>query len=430
MLQVRISSAIDHDLQNTQFGFRKARSTSTPLACVYRLMERVEASKDPLFLVFLDWEKAFDRVRQDKLLEALSRMGMPSAYIMAVQSLYNNPQFAVRMGTQFSSWRTQQRGIRQGCPLSPYLFIILMTVMFRDIHSELNLDRGRLGGLDYTELLYADDTVLFTTNVNAMNRLLAKIEEHASYYGLNFNKSKCVAFSFHSDKAPTFADGSKVPMQDDVTYLGGVISKTGDIRRLVNRKISSCFGVLSKLNEFWLRSSCPHNFKITVFDAVVRSKLVYGLEGVHLPKSVCAKLDAFQLKGLRKILGMQTTFMNRSNTNQKVFQMASRIKNPSQAPNRDVRSFSNYVQSKQRALLKHTIRAPDSDPLRQCTFLASSSTPILTENRRVGRPRDKWAYSIMEGYYTEMGWGGKTDFKQHWKRECDEIGKLINARIL
>ena len=124
-----------------------------PLACIRRILERAEATKDPVFLVFLDWEKAFDRVRQDKLFEALERMGIPAKYISAIKSLYRDPSFCVKIGDSLSSWRRQVRGIRQGCPLSPYLFIIVMTVMFRDIHDEINLARGRLQGLSFSELM-------------------------------------------------------------------------------------------------------------------------------------------------------------------------------------------------------------------------------------------------------------------------------------
>ena len=183
LLQVRIAHAIDRDIYKTQYGFRKARSTAIPLACIRRILEKAEASKDPIHLVFLDWEKAFDRVKQDKLLECLERMSFPAKFVSAIRSFYSNPTFAVKIGNCESSWKTQQRGIRQGCPLSPYLFIILMSVLFRDIHDELNLTRGRLPGLDFTELIYADDTALVTANANAMNRLVAKIEEHAEYYG-------------------------------------------------------------------------------------------------------------------------------------------------------------------------------------------------------------------------------------------------------
>ena len=137
-------------------------------------MERAYASQDPAHLVFLDWEKAFDRIRQDKLLECLYRMNISTQMIEAIRSLYNAPTFSVKIGGKQSEWATQQRGIRQGCPLSPYLFLIVMTVLFRNIHEELNLSRGILDPLSYAGLLYADDTVLITNNVSAMNRFFKK----------------------------------------------------------------------------------------------------------------------------------------------------------------------------------------------------------------------------------------------------------------
>lgn len=140
------------------------RSTVIPLACIRRTMEQAEATKHQLFLVFLDWENAFDKIKQPKLIESLYRMNVNDKYINAIKNIYNRPKFAVEMGNQQSSWKTQDRGIRQGCPLSPYLFLIVLTVMFRDIHEGLNLTRGTLEHINFTELLHADDTALITSN--------------------------------------------------------------------------------------------------------------------------------------------------------------------------------------------------------------------------------------------------------------------------
>ena len=164
--------------------------------------------------------------------------------------------------------------------------------------------------------------------------------------------------------------------------------------------------------------------------AVVRSKLVYGLEGTQLPKYLSNKLDVFQLKGLRKILGWKTTFVDRNRTNQKVYEAASELKNPKRLQGNDVCSFSDYVLHKQRALLKHTIRAPPEDPLRQCTFEASTSVPVIMSNLRVGRPRGKWAYSLMEGLYVETQGGTPADFKRNFASECNALGNQIKARAL
>ena len=116
--------------------------------------------------------------------------------------------------------------------VSPYLFILVMTVMFDDINRETNLESGRLQGLSFTELLYADDTALLTNNVNAMNRLLSSIEGHAHYYGLNFNKGKCVAMCYNmGTQLPKFANGTKLSTAEETKYLGATISRTHNVKR-------------------------------------------------------------------------------------------------------------------------------------------------------------------------------------------------------
>ena len=139
-----------------------------------------EATKQKICVTFLDWEKAFDKVDQTKLVDALRRMSIPEIYIKAIESIYNAPEFRVKIGSDESSWRVQETGIRQGCPLSPYLFIILMTVMFKDVHEGLNLKKGTIEDLDFTEILYADDTILLTNNARSMNRLLERVETKES----------------------------------------------------------------------------------------------------------------------------------------------------------------------------------------------------------------------------------------------------------
>ena len=99
------------------------------------------------------------------------------------------------------------------------------------------------------------------------------------------------------------------------------------------------FAVLNRLNIFWRKSNCPDKFKLCVFDAVVRSKLVYGLEASHIPKFLMQKLNAFQLKGLRKILKLDTTYIDRSNTKTRVFSLANERKNPHHVPAKDIKTF-------------------------------------------------------------------------------------------
>ena len=90
-----------------------------------------------------------------------------------------------------SARKKQSAGIRQGCPLSPFLFVIVMSVVYRDV--SLNLDRStlisRLDGVTFDRVYYADDTLLLTTSTYATNTLLKEIEEVSRQYGLCLNRS-------------------------------------------------------------------------------------------------------------------------------------------------------------------------------------------------------------------------------------------------
>jgi hypothetical protein len=260
--------------------------------------------------------------------------------------------------------------------------------------------------------------------------LLAAIERQADEYGLKFNTTKCVALSFNSARRPKFMDGNAVPTVKSIKYLGSTISKSHDIKSLITGRISACFAVLNRLNFFWRKSSCPDKFKLSVFDAVVRSKLVYGLEVTHIPKFLMQKLNAFQLKGLRKILKLNTTYIDRSNTNARVLSMANERKNPHHVPAKDIKTFEEYLCDKQKALIKHIVRLPEEDPLRQCTLEPRSMTPYNVPNRRVGRPRGNWAWTAFERVFIDCNFGIGEQFKQDPQGSLNRMEHSIRNRVV
>jgi hypothetical protein len=110
-----------------------------------------------------------------------------------------------------------------------------------------------------------------------MNKFLKSIETEGHRYGLRLNKEKCELLNLGKAGNIHFKDGVKVPTKTEVKYLGALLNTRNDTDKEIKQRIGQCMGVLNKLNTFWRHSNCTAKFKLLVQDAVVRSKLLYGL---------------------------------------------------------------------------------------------------------------------------------------------------------
>ena len=327
LVKKRLDKGLDAWLMQTQFGFRKAKSTSQAIFVARRLQDMAEKSNCSSTLVLLVWEKAVDKIFQHKLIETLKRLKVPNKIRNLIESFYRDPQFKVSMDGNDSEWLTQHTGIRQGCPLSPYLFCLVMGALLSDIKVELNTPRQHqpIDGIYFSEILYADDTLIFGANTHCVNVLLHAIEKHSAYYGLTLNYGKCINITANQKQSSVRfspsgpAQGKLVPRKNSATYLGTLLTDTFDNRAEVSNRIGDCIATCNRLKLFWNKANNSIKWKVQVFNAIVRSKLLYGLECVQLTNAELSTLNAFQNKSLRRILHIPPTFIDREQTNAKMY---------------------------------------------------------------------------------------------------------------
>ena len=248
-------------------------------------------------------------------MNSMYRSGLSDHFINAVRTIYRTPTFFVQ----------DDYGISEGCPLSPYLFLLVMTCVESDMKEGWSghVTSSRVPGVNFDAVFFADDAVLFSTKPRGLNELLKHIESCSENYGLKLNRGKCHTLNMHRQVSIHFSDDAPLRDARDATYLGNNLNHTVNLSREASQRIQDTKRTWKKRSLFWNEPSANRKWKLLIYDGVVESQLLYNLESVHLTTSLRQKLVAFHLRGLRKILKLPTTYVDRRFSNARVHEIAT-----------------------------------------------------------------------------------------------------------
>ena len=178
-------------------------------------------------------------------------------------------------------------------------------------------------GLTFSELLFADDTLIFATPGHSLEAFLWAVESVSSAYGLKLNQTKCARMSLKPLQETTTMDLTAMPVNEKQEYLGAIMNAKAHPAMEIQKRIMASGYIWRKLKDFWRRGLVSKREKLLIYDTLISSRLCYGLCTLPLKEDHFRSLDAFHLKGLRQILHIAPTFMDRSQTNQSVYDRAT-----------------------------------------------------------------------------------------------------------
>lgn len=179
----------------SQTGFVPNRCILDNIFLAFEAISWTRENKQELSMLLLDFEKAYDRVNWTFLREVMAKMGFHEQWIRQVLSLNTNATASVIVNGEISQTFSLQRSVRQGCPLAPYLFLLMVDVLGQMLqHPDCRVQGLRLpDNTTITNQMFADDTLLLLDGTREnLDRALTVINRFSAASGAKLNLHKSI----------------------------------------------------------------------------------------------------------------------------------------------------------------------------------------------------------------------------------------------
>ena len=159
ILQARLQQFVNRELPDVQAGFRKGRGTRDQIANIHWIIKKAREFQNNIYFYFINYTKPFDCVDHNKLWKILKEIQIPDHLTYLLRNLYAGQEATVRTGHGTMDWIKIEKGVHQGCILSPCLLNLYAAYIMQNA----GLDESQAGikiARRNNNLRYADDTTI------------------------------------------------------------------------------------------------------------------------------------------------------------------------------------------------------------------------------------------------------------------------------
>lgn len=380
VLHHRIFKVLEQNMRPEQAGFRPNKSCIDHINSLRVIVEQSAEMRAPLYLIFIDFERAFDCLDQSAIWKVLRCYGVPEKMIRLIKALYDDAKCLVLHEGLKSNHISVKTGVRQGCILSPLLFnLVLDAIMRQSISTNNGIHLGlqtRLNDLDY-----ADDICLLSQSYSELQQKINNISLNAAKVGLKINIRKTKSMRLNTNNEQPFKLLDK-PLDDveSFCYLGSIIDKSGGSSADILNRIIKATQAFGALDRIWRSSNISVRTKIKLFNSNVKSTLLYGCETWNLTCQEAQTIQSFVNRCLRRILKI---FWPNTISNDELW---FKTRQP---------MIVQTIKLRKYGWIGHTLRKPSTDITRKALDFNPQGS------RRRGRPRNTWRRNVKNELMSE-----------------------------
>lgn len=263
-------------------------------------------------VVSLDFAKAFDTLDREFLFRVLSSYNFGDNLIKWIRLLYTGVESCVMNNGFSSGWFPLEAGLRQGCPLSPFLFILAVEKMADAISSNVNIRGISMGNCEINISQYADDSTIFVRDSGSLETMLDQVRDFGLVSGLHLNTDKCEGLLVKC--TPLLGPlGSQISFSDRIHVLGLDFYASPPTEDSITSGYTKYVTKMSNICAVWQSRRLPIKGKVTVLNSLVLPIIYYIASNSYCPNTVISQVNAvvtnFLWNGNRSKISMKTLIL-------------------------------------------------------------------------------------------------------------------------
>ncbi|KAK3524916.1 hypothetical protein QTP86_011472 [Hemibagrus guttatus] len=232
VVEARLRNVVE--ICEQQYGFMPRKSTTDAIFALRILMEKYRDGQRELHCVFVDLEKAYDRVPREELWYCMRKSGVAEKYVRVVQDMYERSRTVVRCAVGQTEEFNVEVGLHQGSALSPFLFAIVMDQLSEEVRQE-----------SPWTMMFADDIVICSESREQVEENLERWRFALERRGMKVSRSKTeyMCVNEREGSGTVRLQGEEVKKVQEFKYLGSTVQSNGECGKEVKKRVQAVNGI-------------------------------------------------------------------------------------------------------------------------------------------------------------------------------------------